>query len=250
MIYLNPFEKIELKKNSFTKKELIVYNILQKNPDLILRGSLSSLSEDYNVSQPTITRFCQKIGYTGFNDFKYDVFRYEKQGSHDVKNNSTTIDEYCNLLHILDESIHTKQLNKFAKDIIKAKTIYICGYHKSSLPAKMLQYNLFKIHKVSIFISIDEAHDLDQILTPDYMLILITNNGNLLKRFHFKDLKSKNNFNLSIITMNDKISIKKYCNNYIWLPSSSNQNLKHYLENQIVFFIYIDILTSTLTKLI
>ena len=77
---MNPFEKIELKKDTFTKKEMIVYNILQKNPDLILRGSITSLAKDYQVSQSTITRFCQKIGYDGFNEFKFDVFRSEKQG--------------------------------------------------------------------------------------------------------------------------------------------------------------------------
>lgn len=52
---------------------MIVYNILQKNPDLILRGSITSLAKDYQVSQSTITRFCQKIGYDGFNEFKFDV---------------------------------------------------------------------------------------------------------------------------------------------------------------------------------
>ena len=48
--------------------------------------------------------------------------------------------------------------------------------------------------------------------------------------------------------MNDKLSIKKYCDQYIWLPSSTNQNFQQYLENQIVFFLYIDLLTSQIAK--
>ena len=56
-------------------------------------------------------------------------------------------------------------------------------------------------------------------------------------------------FNLSIITMNDKLSIKKYTNNYIWLPSTINQGFQNYLENQVIFFIYTDILTSEIAKL-
>ena len=101
---MNPFEKIELKKDTFTKKEMIVYNILQKNPDLILRGSITSLAKDYQVSQSTITRFCQKIGYDGFNEFKFDVFRSEKQGRQEQNNNLSTIDSYCRLLNILNEN--------------------------------------------------------------------------------------------------------------------------------------------------
>jgi len=58
-----------------------------------------------------------------------------------------------------------------------------------------------------------------------------------------------NDFNLSIITMNDKLSLKKHTKNYIWLPSTINQGFQNYLENQVVFFIYTDILTSEIAKL-
>jgi len=49
--------------------------------------------------------------------------------------------------------------------------------------------------------------------------------------------------------MNDKLSLKKHTKNYIWLPSTINQGFQNYLENQVVFFIYTDILTSQIAKL-
>lgn len=49
--------------------------------------------------------------------------------------------------------------------------------------------------------------------------------------------------------MNDKLSIKKYCDNFVWLSSSSNQHFDCYLESQIIFFVYIDLLTSEIAKL-
>ena len=39
---MNPFDKMKLKKETFTKKELVIYNLLYNNPDLILRRSLRS----------------------------------------------------------------------------------------------------------------------------------------------------------------------------------------------------------------
>lgn len=247
---MNPFEKIELKKDSFTKKEMIVYNILQKKPDLILRGSITSLSKEYQVSQSTITRFCQKIGYDGFNEFKFDVFRSEKQGNDDDNNNST-IDLYCHLLHILEDNLNKEKMRNLAKSIIHAKNIIVTGSHKSSLPAKMLQYNLFKIHKKAIFLSNDEIHDISEITNPDDIVIVFTNRGNgILTKNTYKEDREKNKFQLAFITMNDRLPTKKYSDHYIWLPSSSNQNFNQYLENQIVFFIYVDLLTSEIVKLL
>lgn len=248
---MNPFEKIELKKDTFTKKEMIVYNILQKNPDLILRGSITSLAKDYQVSQSTITRFCQKIGYDGFNEFKFDVFRSEKQGKDSHENNLSTIESYCHLLHILEETIDKEKMYNLAKSIIESESVIITGSHKSSLPAKMLQYNLFKIHKKALFLADDEIHDLEQITTDKDLVIVFTNRGNsLLAKNTYKEDKEKNHFQLAFITMNDKLPTKKYSNHYIWLPSSSNQNFDQYLENQIVFFIYVDLLTSEIAKLL
>ena len=248
---MNPFEKIELKKDTFTKKEMIVYNILQKNPDLILRGSITSLAKDYQVSQSTITRFCQKIGYDGFNEFKFDVFRSEKQGRQEQNNNLSTIDSYCRLLNILNENIDNEMMERFAKSIIHADTIIVTGSHKSSLPAKMLQYNLFKIHKKVIFLATDEFHDIDQIANKNDLVVVFTNRGNGLSTFNnIKEKKEKNQFQLAFITMHDKLFVKKISDYYIWLPSSSNQNFDQYLENQIVFFVYVDLLTSQIANLI
>jgi len=247
---MNPYEKIELKKDSFTKKEMIIYNILQKNPDLILRGSITSLSKDYKVSQSTITRFCQKIGYDGFNEFKFDVFRAEKQG-YDNENNLTVIESYCQLLHILEENINYKLLNKVATDIVKADTIYVTGVHKSSLPAQMMKYNLFKVNKKVIYLQSDEIQELSHIITKQDLLIVFTNQGNgLTIKNQFQEDKEKIDFNLTFITMNNKLKAKKYCDNFVWLPSPSNQHFERYLESQIVFFIYVDILTSQIAKII
>ena len=142
-------------------------------------------------------------------------------------------------------------MEQFAKSIIHADTIIVTGSHKSSLPAKMLQYNLFKIHKKVIFLATDEFHDVDQIASKNDLVIVFTNRGNGLSTFNnIKEKKEKNQFQIAFITMHDKLSVKKISDYYIWLPSSSNQNFDQYLENQIIFFVYVDLLTSQIAKLI
>lgn len=247
---MNPYEKIENKKESFTKKEMIVYNILHKNPNLILRGSLADLSEKYNVSQPTITRFCQKIGYQGLNDFKFDVFRYEKQNIEQENEQVAGLHSYKLLLDILEESLNIEQIDQLARKIVECDTIYITGFHKSSLPAQMLQMNLFKVHKRALFFRSDMLHDLAHIASDKDMVIVFSNQGFGLQKNMLKEEKEQLNFTLSLITMKDKLPLGKYTDFYIYLPSSINQHFEVYLENQIVFFIFIDILTSRIAKFI
>ena len=248
---MNPFEKMDLKKDSFTKKELMLYDVLKDNLQNILSFSASDLSKQYNISQSTITRFCQKIGYDGYNEFKFDVFRSGKQGN-SSKDNLSTLDAYIKLIEILKSSIDYQQLNQFASDIVNAESIIILGMHKSALPAKLLQYNLFKYGKKAIFLDYgDIVNDFQQLINQDDMVIIYTNRGNVLGSINttLKDMSKKLSFNLSIITMNDNISIKKYINNYICLPSTIIQGFQNYLENQVIFFIYTDILTSEIAKL-
>ena len=247
---MNPFEKMELKKETFTKKEMIIYNLLHNDLEVILRSSATDLSKNYHVSQATITRFCQKLGYDGFNEFKFDVFRYQKQGSDSFLQDDNSLDIYIRLINIIKQSIDYEKMGQLVDDIIRAESVYISGFHKSSLPAKMLQYNLFKLHKKAIVLHNDELHELAQIIHKDDIFIFFTNRGNGLiqNKSMIKDLKQEINFSLALVTMNDKLSIKKFCDHYIWLPSSTNQSFDQYLENQIVFFIYIDLLTSMIAK--
>lgn len=248
---MTPFDKMDLKKDSFTKKELLLYEVLKDNLENILSFSANDLSKKYNISQSTITRFCQKIGYDGYNEFKFDVFRSGKQGS-SFKNDLSTLDSYIQLIEILKASIDNETLSKLAADIIKASSIIIIGMHKSTLPAKMLQYNLFKYGKKAIVLDYSDLSDLEQMIGKDDLVIIYTNRGNILGTINalLKKLSKKITFNLSIITMNDKLSIKKYTTNYIWLPSAINQGFKTYLENQVIFFIYTDLLTSQIAKLL
>ena len=247
---MNPFDKMKLKKETFTKKELVIYNLLYNNTDLILRRSATDLSTNHHVSQSTITRFCQKLGYDGFNEFKFDVFRNEKQVIDKQENNVSSIDMYIKIFQIIKHSLDYSQLAKLAHDIINAQSIIIIGYHKSALPSKMLQFNLFKIHKKAMYISQDEIHELPNIIQENDILIAFSNDGNGLEAIknEIKSEKQEKQFNLSIITMNDKLSLKKLSDNYVWLPSSTNQGFEVYLENQIIFFLYVDLLTSEITE--
>lgn len=50
--------------------ELIVYNYIIKNINQVLNMNIRELALKSHVSTATITRFCQKLNYDGFVEFK------------------------------------------------------------------------------------------------------------------------------------------------------------------------------------
>lgn len=246
--YMNPFEIMEIKKNSFTKKELLIYEYFKNDSYQVIRGNITSLAEMFKVSQPTITRFCQKLGYSGFNDFMFDIYRYQKQSliikkeSDNVDFHYPSLDAYTKLIHQLDLSLNYKQIQKLAKHIVKARRVIITGMHKSYLSAKLCQYNLIKFSLDCFSFSNDDRQEIQHLVTKDDLVIIFSAQAESCREF-INYIKDKN-VPIALITMNDKATHRNVATHFVWLPNSKNQDFEEYLENQVIFSLFIDILTS------
>lgn len=241
---MNPFEIMELKKKSFTKKEYVIYELMLTHVDSVIRDSMTTLAETFKVSQPTITRFCQKLGYDGFNEFKFDVYRHQKEVLVHGQDNSTSLLElYSSLIMQIDLALPRQKGLEIAEKITKAKHVYVTGTHKSFLSAKMLQYNLFKLSIPAIPIQADERQELKHVVSKDDLLVVFSTEGDSCKEMLDEYVKSQT-IQTMLITMNDKTMYKNKVDTFVWLPNSKNQSHTLYLENQVIFMVFIDLLTS------
>ena len=55
---------------AFSKAEQKVADAILANPELTTRSSIARLAQSAEVSEPTVNRFCKRLGATGFPDFK------------------------------------------------------------------------------------------------------------------------------------------------------------------------------------
>lgn len=243
---MDPFEQMELRKNSFTKKEKIIYELILKNTDEISRKSVTEIAEFMNVSQATITRFCQKLGYKGYNDFKFNVYRYQKQSTID-QSNSNIFETYSKLILNLQSVIDNDKLRALALDISKAKNIIVLGVHKSELPARLLTINLHKLSKHATFIPLSELQDLEYFVEKDDLVVMFSVKGESMRPYTNELIKRKA-ARFAMITMNDKNPMKEKFKHFIWLPFIDRENSPVYVENQVFFIIYVDILTSYIAE--
>lgn len=242
---MNPFEQMELKKMSLTKKELEVYRVFTENVDDILRCTATSMAEKYHVSQPAITRFCQKLGYQGYNDFKYDVYKYHKGGK-GARDTSSVIDYYTRLIHLIPGAVPVETFELLAKLAVKARYVSICGYHKSSLPAQLLDINLGKFGILSRFVQADHSDSLTQRVSGEDLVIFFSANSSIYRESAdlINELPKEKRPTMVLITQTDKHPIRNKVDHVVWLPSYRNQGYPQYLEAQVSPIIFVDLLTN------
>lgn len=248
---MNPFELMELKRSSLTKKENEVYQVFLQNTDDILRETATSMAEKYNISQPAITRFCQKLGYQGFNDFKYDIYKHYK--STQLEQDATSIvDYYCKLIHLLPGAVSDQVFSGLAQRIVGARYIAVCGIHKSALPAQLLDINLGKFGILSSFAHQEHTHQMVQRLTREDVVIIFSAVGSSWRATAdaIAELPDDRKPFVVLVTQSDKHPIRNKVNQVIWLPSYRNQGYSQYLESQVVPMIFADILTSYIANYI
>jgi DNA-binding MurR/RpiR family transcriptional regulator len=116
------------------------------------------IAQECNVSEPTIIRFVNDLGFSGYVEFvqymkgllHIELTAVERlhKASQQV-DELNTLDKYCQNamqnIENLRSTVSEKELKQIAKNIFKAETVYIVGYRASAALAYYFGYLLKKI---------------------------------------------------------------------------------------------------------
>jgi len=118
----------------------------EANPDAAYR-SITEVVEDSGLGYGTIVRFCQKLGFKGFQEFKLamarDVALSTKQAGED--SDIALADRMSSDLHETIRLLDYKALEQAAKQIAKSKRLLIVGVASSAPLAISLAWKLKRV---------------------------------------------------------------------------------------------------------
>ncbi len=141
---------LEQNRNHYTKSETRLYEYVVDNLDKVMYFSLTELAEICSVGEATILRFCRKIGFKGYQDFKLaaaqELTLVTKASGDEtfvekVKNNMVAVlsDTYA----VVDEGILEKTI-----DVIEdSAEILVFGVGHSGITALDLQSRFLRFGK-------------------------------------------------------------------------------------------------------
>ncbi len=246
---MNPFEQMELKQSAFTATDREVHDMVVNNVDDVLRGSATSLARDFNISQPAITRFCKKLGYNGFAEFKSALYQYHKSAAMS-DSPETAVDWYCKLLQSLPAAMNEADVDGIATRLASSRQVVTTGFHKSALPAQLLDLNLVKFGILSKFSSYDQLTTSQRSYTSDDTLVVFSAASDVYKETlaSIRENDAARQPHIVLVTMSTRSPLRKLADDVVWLPSYQNQRYTQYLESQVSAMVFVDLLTNALAQ--
>lgn len=152
------FIRIENKMPHFSKSERKVADFVLNHPKKVLMSSGSDIALATNTSISSITRFCRRIGYSGFQEFKIVLsqniaeplssIHEDIEPKDDLETIKTKITQAN--IHAIETTLHvidTKELQRAIDQFVMAETIAFFGMGGSGSVALDAQHKFLRTGK-------------------------------------------------------------------------------------------------------
>ena len=186
------FEMIATAYPNLPQSEKKVADYVINNLQQVLRMTVQMLTKEVGVSEPTVFRFCNSLGFTGFKDFKISVA--ERMTNEDYFFSDINKDNFKNDIQELVTSVLRSEedtilatikgmdynkLNIVANMVIKSNKICFFGAGSSGIICKDAMLKFIRLGE-SVW-GIDDYHtacNLVSLFKPEDLVICVTNTGN------------------------------------------------------------------------
>ncbi|WP_245628112.1 MurR/RpiR family transcriptional regulator [Shouchella shacheensis] len=147
---MKPSILMEQNKQIFTKSEIKIYHYIQSSKQQVIYHSLTELSEASGVAEATVLRFFRKLGFKGFQDFKF-LLAQEVSLESAPNNDGTFIEKIRNnIVEAVEDSyevVDTGELNAAVDAIDASDDVVVFGIGSSGIAGLDMQNRLMRIGK-------------------------------------------------------------------------------------------------------
>src|SRR5699024_9465590 len=114
----------------------------------IMYQSLTEMANACQVGEATVLRFCRKLGYKGYQEFKLSVAR-ELSFHEEKKQDETYVDKVKNnILQTVEDTyklVDSQSLQKAVDEIFYAESVIVYGVSSSGIAGLDMQNRLMRI---------------------------------------------------------------------------------------------------------
>jgi DNA-binding MurR/RpiR family transcriptional regulator len=249
---MNILKQMVINIDNFTSTDKKIYKALLEFPQLIERDSIAQLASYLKVSPSSIMRFCQKAGYSGYSEFKFEYLK-QLNAFNESKQKKSILEFFLSIytqtleeIENLDESIFIN----LCEEIYNSKNTRCVGNGKSSLPGDKLKLNLAPYGKE--IISLNDVclyRDLPKIIQDDDLTIFFSVTARSIGIYEcIKECYEFNKKSVLVTCLPDK-KILKYVNNVIYIPKKV-QNKYLITDSHAMMIIFVDLLSNYYTNFI
>jgi DNA-binding MurR/RpiR family transcriptional regulator len=260
MSNVNTILKIKSYYNGLTKTETKIADYVLEHLQDIIYCSVTELAERAGVGETTVLRFCRKMGFNGFQDFKLalaqDLVQPFTNDEEEIVENDTTLSiinktttKHMKIIEENRQLLDEKQVEKAIDLILSAKTNVFFGVGSSGLTALQAANSLTRIG-----IKCDAKQDSHfqamtaALLTKDDCAIGISVSGSTKDTIHNLEIAKKRGAKIICITSNGKSPITKLADVVLLMSSKESPLEGSSIISQIAQLSVIDILCAAIIQ--
>lgn len=173
---------IESNLHKLTKREQMIAKYIIQNLESVPNRTISELSRQINVSEATITRFCQKLEFGSYNKLRLlakeasvSTRLYEPS---EMTGMTVVKETYLSMLKKFDTLHQQKEIQELKQQLTNANQVYLYGGNGLAQVAEQLKYKLMKLGiKSDAFSTSYQMEMSTYTLTPETIVIGLSNTG-------------------------------------------------------------------------
>jgi len=237
---MSPIQLMKINETNFTKQELVIMETIIENIKSLTDLSLIAFADKIGISKSALLRFCQKIGYEGYSQFKYAISRYvsELPADHSDSSQQKNLSEiYSEAILSMDNFIGESDLEALYSKFEQANTIKIFGYAETGIAAhyfsdKLQAYgydaeSVNYLHNLRRKIDVSNENDL---------LIFISISGNTSIVGELILDAEERGLNTVLITQNSFSDFVNHVKQTIMLPYFMESSLS--LDQHVILYVF------------
>ena len=245
-------------EGNFTESELAVARYIAGHPMDVVGNTVSKVSELSGLSAAAIVRMCQRMGYSGFSEFRFEMDRQllsngtQEEGG---ANEGGLLSRFVNInavqLRKVAESVDASLLNHVAASLCAAPRVAVWGvdrmYERAlQLSAGLMHAGIFNSVTNDTTVMDDEAN----ILGKGDVCVVISQKGRDYDAYALlMDAIRENGGEVFFVTVNARSQFISHASNAIVLPSIMNGRRSDLADAQLTIYMYLEILLDEVAYL-
>ncbi|NLC54739.1 MAG: MurR/RpiR family transcriptional regulator [Erysipelothrix sp.] len=235
---MNPIFLMRINETNLTKSELLIMDYALNNLEAVSNLSINEFADNLELSKSAISRFCKKLGYHGYSQFKYDIKRYLSENIHVTPQESqthTVASIYAETIAEIDETVYPGEMQKLKDLLLRARRVKVFGFSETGLTAKFFGLRLaghgYDVEVVTHSSFIYRKVELSQ---KDDLLIFLSLSANT---DYIKDgvhRALKNDIPTALVTQNTRSVFRNKVDAFIELPFFKDNPGNLILDSQVI----------------
>jgi len=250
---MNIIDLIQSRYEDFTEAEKNIAIYILNNPKEFARLDVSFIVNTIKVSKPTLVRFAKKLGFNGYNEFRYALSSYLTSALYDNQSNSDSLlsivcHQYSQTILNIENCISDDLMQQLATILFLSSRIYAFGAHRTYTPISHLANRAIRIgmdinetYLSDVFLGrIDASKDQNDI----FLIFSVKNNSNMVPLFLNK-IKESNRKSI-LVTMTD-LPHNHLASLCIKLPSPGAK-YGQFIDEQAIFMVFVELIVAYVAK--